>query len=96
MRTVLGRRRSSIRPTVRTAGAPAKVSLSMPTREMSLKFPLGSRACMMELWRGAAQETPSTERTRVTSVSRIGLASLTCSTSGSLTQTEARMLTIGV
>ena len=63
---------------------------------MSLKLPSTMRACKNEVCKGAAQATPSTERTRPSSVSRIGLASLACSTIGSLTQTCARMLTTGV
>jgi len=85
-----------MRPWDSTAGAPAKVSASMPTSVISLKLPSCMRAWTKDVWRGAAQATPSTERTRPRSVSRSGLASLTCSTIGSLTQTCARMLTIGV
>ena len=94
--TVFGSRRSSMRPCESSAGAPAKVSASMPTNVINLKFPSTMRACKNEVCNGAAHATPSTERTRPSSVSRIGFASFACSTMGSLTQTWARIFTTGV
>jgi hypothetical protein len=73
--TVLGMRRSSSRPAMIFVGAPISVSLSRAVIVTILEVPSVSRANGEDWKSGTAQATPSTERTRVVSVSRMGLLS---------------------
>ena len=90
--TLFGRRMSSSFPDKITAGRPTRLAESSPTQRIGLKLPSANRAWRMLTYRGTAHATPGTERTRLTSVSRRGFNSLTCSTLASTTQILERIL----
>ena len=73
-------------PAVIFTGRPTIVALSSPVSWIGWNDPSRSRAEISPQYSGTAQSTPSTLRTRFTSMSRIGTTSFTCSTFASQTQ----------